>query len=310
MELGEHPLHMVEGPVVSPADPLDPESRTAELPRPGLVPAAGPVEAFDRLVPPAGSGLTGWADRMGRVLLRNIALLVLIALLAALPTHFFVGRVDDTLIAAPALSDLAGGFGLLLLPLMWLAYFAVSALPLLIVLAGVVGVAVPRAADGARPRLGMVWSLVAYRLRALWLWLALLGLVVQALPALDSQQNLAPSVAEPLRILLLIASAGVLTVAGMLGCVVLIEHGRGPSRALHLLTLIRPAGLIVAALAFTGLPRLADSLSGSVAQTATAVVFGVLWAVAALVTYAQARRAEGPVTSVSLRAELAAPDLF
>jgi hypothetical protein len=310
MEFGEHPLHMVEGPVVKPADPLDPESRTAELPRPGLVPTAVEADAFDRLVPPAGSGLPGWADRVGRVLLRNVPFLVLIALLAALPSHFFVGRVDDTLIAAPALSDLAGGFGLLLLPLMWMAYFAVSALPLLIVLAGVVGVAVPRAADGIRPRVGTVWSLVAYRLRPLWLWLALLGLVVQALPVVDSQQNLAPSIAGPLRILLLIGATGVLTVAGMLGCVVLIEHGRGPSRALHLLTLSPPVGLVVAALAFTGLPRLADSLSGSIAQTVTAVVFGVVWAVAALVTYAQARRAEGPVTSVSLRAELAAPELF
>jgi hypothetical protein len=310
MEFGEHPLHMVEGPVVKPADPLDAESRTAELPHPGLVPTAAADDPFDRLVPPAGSGVRGWADRTGRVLLRNPALLLLVALLAALPTHFFVGRVDDTLIAAPALSDLAGGFGLLLLPLMWLAYFAVSALPLLIVLAGVVGVAVPRAADGFRPRLGTVWSLVAYRLRALWLWLALLGLVVQALPVVDSQQNLAPSVAGPLRVLLLLASTGVLTLAGMLGCVVLIEHGRGPSRALHLLTLSPPVGLVLAALAYTGLPRVADSLLGPVAQTVTAVVLGVVWAVAALVTYAQARRAEGPVTSASLRAELAAPELF
>jgi hypothetical protein len=112
-----------------------------------------------------------------------------------------------------------------------------------------------------------------------------------------------------LRIILMIGSTAVLTVAGMLGCVVLIEHGRGPSRALHLLTLSPPVGLVVASLASTVLPRLAAA-GGSVAQTATAVVFGVLWAVAALVTYAQARRAEGPVTSVSLRAELAAPDLF
>jgi hypothetical protein len=313
MDRPEQPLRMVDEPVVERADPLDEESRTAELPHPGVVAAAVPGVAMppDRLVP--GAGLGGWADRVGGVLLRNVALLVLIALLAALPTHFFVGSVDDTLIAAPALSDVIGGFGLLLLPLMWLAYFAVSALPLLIVLAGAVGVAVPAAADGARPRLRTVWSLVAYRLRPLWLWLALFGLVAQGLPLLDSQPDIATSVADPLRIILVIASTGVLAFAGMAGCVVLIEHGRGPARAVHLLTRTPAAGvagLLVASLAFTLLPRLVDDAWGSVAQTVTGVVFGVLWAVAALVTYAQARRAEGPVTSVSLRAELAAPELF
>ncbi|MFI6075065.1 hypothetical protein ACIA5C_26235 [Actinoplanes sp. NPDC051343] len=310
MESAEPPLRLVDEPVVEAADPLDAESRTAELPHPGLVVTAAP-QMSDRLVP--GPGFGGWADKAGGVLLRNVVLFVLIALLAALPTHFFVGRVDDTLIAAPALSDVIGGFGLLLLPLMWLAYFAVSALPLLIVLAGAVGVAVPAAADGARPRLRTVWSLVADRLRPLWLWLALFGLVAQGLPLLDSQPDVAGSVAEPLRIILVLASSAVLTVAGMVGCVVLIEHGRGPSRALHLLAGTPPAGvagLAVASLAFILLPRLADAVGGSVAQTATGVASGVFWAVAALVTYAQARRAEGPVTSVSLRAELAAPELF
>jgi hypothetical protein len=195
MEPAESPLHVVEEPVVESAAPLDSESRTAELPHSSLVQAAEaePPGPRDRLVPVADSGLGGWADRVGGVLLRNVALLVLIALLAAVPTHFFVGRVDDTLIAAPALSDVVGGFGLLLLPVMWLAYFAVSALPLLIVLAGAVGVAVPAAADGARPSLRTVWSLVAYRLRPLWLWLALFGLVAQGLPLLDSQPDAAPS---------------------------------------------------------------------------------------------------------------------
>lgn len=314
MEPVEPALRMVEEPVVAPADPLDEESRTAELPHSGLLPAPEAAGPPDLLVPVAGAGLGGWADRVGGVLVRNLARLTLIALLAALPAHFFrVGSVNDTVIAAPALSDMIGGFGLLLLPLMWLAYFAVSALPLLIVLAGAVGVAVPAAADGARPSLRTVWSLVAYRLRPLWLWLALFGLVAQGLPLLDAQTDAAPGVAGPLRILLMIASTAVFTVAGLLGCVVLIEHGRGPARAVHLLTRTPPAGvagLVAASLAFAALPRLAGSIGGSVAQTATVVVSGVLWAVAALVTYAQARRAEGPVTSVSLRAELAAPELF
>jgi hypothetical protein len=315
MNAAEPPLRLVEEPIVEAADPLDENSRTAELPHPGVVPVPAPEAAGppDRLVPGAGSGLAGWADRVGGVLLRNVALFLPVALLAALPTHFFVGRVDDTLIAAPALSDVVGGFGLLLLPLMWLAYFAVSALPLLIVLAGAVGVAVPASADGTRPRLRTVWSLVAYRLRPLWLWLALFGLVAQGLPVLDSEPDVAASVAGPLRIILALASTGVLAFTGLLGCVVLIEHGRGPGRAFHLFAQTPPgggAGLLAASLAFTLLPRLAHSVAGPVAQTATAVVSGLLWAVAALVTYAQARRTEGPVTSVSLRAELAAPDNF
>jgi hypothetical protein len=315
MEPAEPALRMVDEPVVEPADPLDEESRTAELPRPGVVPAAGPAADLppDRLVLPEGSGLVGWGGKVGGVLRRNLVLLVPVALLAALPTHFFVGDVGDTLIAAPALSDMIGGFGLLLLPLMWLAYFAVSALPLLIVLAGTVGVAVPASADGTRPRLRTVWSLVAYRLRPLWLWLALFGLVAQGLPLLDSWPGMAAGVTGPLRVIVVFASTGVLTFGGLLGCVVLIEHGRGPARAAHLLSRTPPAGvagLVVASFAFTVLPRLALGVAGSVAQTVVAVVSGLLWAVAALVTYAQARRSEGPVTSVSLRAELAAPELF
>jgi hypothetical protein len=308
MQFAEHPLHVVEGPVVDRADPLDDESRTAELPHSGLLPRV--VLPPDVLVPSAGSGLRGWAGRMRGVLLGNAVVLLLIALVAALPTHFFVGRVDDTLIAAPALSDVAGGFGLLLLPLMWLAFFAVSALPLLIVLAGVVGVVVPASADGALPGFATVWSLVGYRLRPLWLWLAPFGLLAQSLPQLLDAEQIPPSVSGPLTVVMALASTAALTLVGVLGCVVLVERGRGPRRALHLLSLGPTAGLVTAALAFTVVPRLAGAVAGSVAQTVTAVLFGVVWAVAALVTYAQARRAEGPVTSATLRAELAAPDLF
>ena len=309
MKPGENGLFVVEGPVGDRADPIDDaESRTAELPHPGRLPAAGP-ELPDRLVPAVDSGLRGWAGRLRGVLPRNVVALLLTALVAALPTHFFVGRVDDTLIAAPALSDLAGGFGLLLLPLMWLAYFAVSALPLLIFLAGVVGAVLPTAADDRRPAFRTVWSLVAYRLRTLWLWVAAFGLLAQSLPLLFNADQLGDGVEIPLGIILTVASTAALTLVGMLGCVVLVEHGRGPRRALQLLSLTQTAGLVVAGLVFTVLPRLAAALGG-VAETLTTAVTGVLWAVAALVTYAQARRAEGPVTSVSLRAELAAPELF
>jgi hypothetical protein len=310
MEPGENALFVVEAPVVERADPIDDtESRTAELPHPGRLPAATP-DRPDRLVPPADSGLRGWARRIADVLPRNAPALLLTALVAALPTHFFVGKVDDTLIAAPALSDLAGGFGLLLLPLMWLAYFAVSALPLLIFVAGIVGSVLPAAADARRPGLRTVWSLVAYRLRTLWLWVAAFGLLAQSLPLLFNADRLGQGVAIPLAIILTVASTAALTLVGMLGCVVLIEHGRGPRRALQLLSFSPTGGLVVAGLLFTVLPRLADAALGGIAETATTVVTGVLWAVAALVTYAQARRAEGPVTSMSLRAELAAPELF
>src|SRR4051812_22395455 len=178
MDSGEGRMRMVEGPVVEAADPWDPESRTAELARPSAVAENDPV------VPPESAGLPGWLTRWRGVLRRCAARLVPVGLLAALPMHYFVGRVDDTVIAAPALSDLLGGFGLLLLPLMWLAYFTVSALPLVICLAGVVAVGLAEGATGALPGLGRMWRLVAYRLRPLWAWFAGLGLLTQALPLL------------------------------------------------------------------------------------------------------------------------------
>jgi hypothetical protein len=309
MDPGEYAIHMIGEPVVASADPFDPESRTAELPRPGG-PTISVPEPADPLVPASGSGLRGWAARAGAVVLRHGRFLVLVAAAAALPMHFFVGRVDDTVVAAPALSDLLGGVGLLLLPLMWLAYFAVSALPLVLSIAGTVGVVLPAAADGRSPGLGAVWRLVAYRLRPLWLWFAAFGVVSQALPLVLTTDRLGAGGSVPLVISLGLVSTTVLTVTGMLGCVVLIERGHGPRRALHLLSLTPSAGLIGAALALTALPRLAGAVWGSVAGSAVGVVLAVLWSVAALVTYAQARRAEGPVTSVSLRGELATPDIY
>jgi hypothetical protein len=141
---------MVEEPVVQRADPFDPEGGTVDLARPdGPEPAWSP----DPLVP--GPGLRGQLAGLGFVFRRGGLQLLPAAVLAALPAHFFVGRVDDTVVAAPALSDLAGVFGLLLLPLMGLAFFAVSALPQVILLAATVGLAVPTAA-GSRPSLQTV----------------------------------------------------------------------------------------------------------------------------------------------------------
>ncbi|GIM93544.1 hypothetical protein [Paractinoplanes toevensis] len=301
-------LHLVGDVVVERADPFDPESRTVELPRPGG-PAVPVADEDDPLVPPLGSGLRGWAERFGGVALRCGVPLSPVGLLAAVPTHFFVGRVDDTVVAAPALSDLLGGFALLLLPLMWLAFFTVSALPLVIGLAGTVGVAVYRATLGVPPRPAAVWRLVAYRLRALWLWFAAFGVITQALPLVLTTDRLGPAVAGPLAVGLTLVSTAVLTFTGVLGCVVLIERGNGRRRAAHLTSMMPLGGLIVASLAVTVLPRLAEAAWGGIASTVVSVPTVLLWAMAALVAYCQGRRAEGPVTSKSLYAALSAPEL-
>jgi hypothetical protein len=310
MDHGEDVLHLVGDVVVESADPFDPESRTAELPRPGA-PVQPIVDEHDPLVPPPGSGLRGWSARFGRLLARCALPLLPVGLLAAVPMHFFVGRVDDTVVAAPALSDLLGGFGLLLLPLMWLAYFAVSVLPLVIGLAGVVAVATYRATFGVAPRPAEVWRLVANRLRSLWLWFTPFGLLTQALPVMLSANRvaIAPSVAAPLAVGLALLSTAVLTFTGVLGCVALIERGNGRRRAVHLVSMMPLGGLILASLAATVLPRLADAAWGGTASTVVAVVTVLLWAMAALVAYAQGRRAEGPVSSRSLYTALSAPEV-
>src|SRR5690242_8063089 len=123
MDRGEDVLRVVEGPVVDRADPFDPESRTAELAQHGIPRAPQPAGPDDPIVPPPGSGLRGWGGRVLRVFRRSGRALLVVAVPVALPLHFFTGQIDDTVVAAPALSDLLGGFGLLLLPLMWLAYF-------------------------------------------------------------------------------------------------------------------------------------------------------------------------------------------
>ncbi|MBM2617300.1 hypothetical protein JIG36_17235 [Actinoplanes sp. LDG1-06] len=304
MNDGEARIFMVEEPVVAAADPFDPEGRTADLSwRRDLGPELPAVT--DPLV--AGPGLAAWARRFGRVVARHAAHLLPVMLLVALPTHFFVGRVDDTIVAAPALADLVGGFGLLLLPAMWLAYLAVSALPLVLSLAGAAGVVLPAAAEGLRPRPGRVWALVSMRLRALWLWFSGFGLLTGGLPLLLTEEQVGTA-GGLVAIVFAIGSTVALTFGGLLGCVVLVERGRGPRRAMHLLSHSRPAGLIVAAAAATVVPRMVDYAFGGLAATVAGVLLVQLWAIAALVTYGQARRAVEPVTSRSLFAELGAPE--
>jgi hypothetical protein len=309
MESGEGHMRMVQGPVVEAADPWDPESGTAELNRPGEpVPSPDEPDQDDPIVPPRGAGLPGWLDRWRGVLRRCAPALLPIGLIAALPMHFFVGRVDDTVVAAPALSDMLGGIGLLLLPLMWLAYFAVSALPLVLALAGTVAVAVAEAVAGSLPGPRRVWRLVANRLRPLWLWFAAFSLLTQALPLLLTADRLGAAVAVPLAVGLGALSTAVLTFIGLLGCVVMIEREHARRRAQHLCSRGRLGGLAVASLGVTVLPRLADAAWGGIASTVVAVAAVQLWAIAALVTYGQARRADGRLTSGSLFAELSAPE--
>jgi hypothetical protein len=292
MTQAEDAMRMVEGPVVRRADPFDAEGGTVELTRPGVPPSAWPR---DPLAP--GRGPRGWLAGFGFVLRRCSARLVPAVILAALPAHFFVGPVDDTVVAAPALSDLAGVFGLLLLPLMWLAYFAVSALPHVILLAGTVAVTVPAAASGAAPRLRTAWRLVAHRLRVLWPWLAAFGLVVQALRLLLTADRLGLAVAAQLAIGLGLAAVAALTITGVLGCVVLVEGGPGLRRAVHLLARGTAGPLVVASLGVLLLPRLGELVAGGIGSTMAAVVAILVWSAAAVVTYTQARFADGTAVS-------------
>ncbi|NMO52060.1 hypothetical protein HH310_12735 [Actinoplanes sp. TBRC 11911] len=293
----EDAMRMVEGPVVEradPFDPFDPEGGTVELARPGAPsPAAWPRDPLA----PAGD-LRGWLAGLAFVLRRCTLPMLPAAALAALPAHFFAGRVDDTVVAAPALSEAAGVFGLLLLPLMWLAYFAVAALPYVILLAGMAGVAVP-AASGARSGLRTAWRLVAYRLRGLWLWLAAFGVVVQALGLLLTADRLGSAPAAQLAVALGIAAVASLTITGVLGCVVLIEGGPGLSRAAHLLSRRTAGPLVVASLGVLLLPRVGELIAGGPGSTIAAVGAILVWAAAAVVTYAQARFADRTAVSSS-----------
>jgi hypothetical protein len=232
--------------------------------------------------------------------------LFLVALVCAGPMHLFTGRVADTVVAAPALSDLGGGFGLLLLPLMWLSYLALIALPVALCLAGSVAVALAWASGDRLPGLGTLPSTALHRVGPLWAWLATVGAIAQV------RWLIPDDIAGPVGGLILSICAAVLAallavLMGVLGCVLLFERGRGPRRALWLLG-VAPrgavAGLAVAGVALAVLPVLVDVLLGSLAGAAAAVVGALLWAVAALVTYAQARRVEGPLTSAQLRWEL------
>ncbi len=302
-------MRLIHGPVVDAAgDPVDDQSDTAELPSRAVVFSEAAAAGPDRLVAPPGTGLRGWTDRFRDVLRGCGGPLLLVAALTAGPMHLSVGRMSDTIIAVPLLSDVLGGAGLLLLPLMWVAYLAMAALPIVLCLAAAVGVIVGWATGGGLPSIRTVMRLVGHRVGALWAWLAVLGAVSQALPLLIASDAAGRRLELALSAALAVASSALAVLMGILGCVVLFERGHGPRRAQRLLAGTPGGalvGLVAASAALTILPSAAGAALGSLAAAPAAVACVLLWSVASLVTYTQARRAEGLVTSGMLRAELA-----
>ena len=244
MDPVEHALHVVEGPVVDQAEALD----HAECVRPSWrwVASAGGRAGRPAGARRAGSGLRGWARRTGAVLRRTGRDCWWWRLIAALPMHFFVGRVDDTVVAAPALSDLAGGFGLLLLP--------ADVAGLLRGLRAAAGDLPGRHGRGggsrggrrracpARGRCGGWWPTGCARCGSGSPRSALLA---QALP-LAAQRRPARARRWSLRwrSCLGLGSTAVLTAVGVLGCVALIERGRGLRRARAPVSIAPTGGLI------------------------------------------------------------------
>jgi hypothetical protein len=296
---GTAPLRLIGHPVVDRADAFADD--TAELPGAASVRAAV-ARTGDPLIAAPAEGMAGWRVRVRGVLAGCGWPLLVVSLVSVGPAHLFAGRIGDSVIAAPMLSDLAGGVGLLLLPLVWLSFFALAALPSVLCLAGVAGVAVGWASRDRRPPLREAFGSVLHRVGPLWAWLALIGAAGQAVALLPDGTALTALQAA------VAAALGSLT--GMLGCVVLFERRRGPRRALQLLA-VSPGWAVVVLAGFgAALVVLPDALSdayglGELAGAAVAVLFGLLWGVAALVTYGCARRVQGPLTSGQLADELA-----
>jgi hypothetical protein len=303
------PMRLVHGPVVDAADPLDEQSETAELPTGDAVRfevqrLAGP----ERLVPDPATGLRGWTNRF-RDVLRHCGLpLLAVAAVTAGPMYLFAARVSDMIFAAPLLSEVLDGAGVLLIPAMWLAYLAMAALPVVLSLGITVAVVVGWATDGRRPGLRGVLRLVGHRIGLTWAWLSLLGAVSQALPLLAAGPIASARLELALSAGLVVVSTALALMMGMLGCVVLFERGQGPGRAQRLLAATPAATmavLVAASAALTVLPSIAGNVFGLLGGAVTAILCAVVWSVATLLTYAQARRGEGPVTSLALVDDLA-----
>ena len=313
-----------DGPLPSSADLL--AAGVADEPAVPHVPPPGP----DRLVPPPGSGLAGWAVRVGAVLRAGwVPMLLATATCGALPLLISL-RLRDTVVLAPLLQELGRGTGLLLLPALWLIVVAIQSLLNALCLAVVSTVAVGWAADGRVPTARTVMRLAGHRVHRLWGWLAIVHAVDQAarfvVPAvLFGGQPGIPTGSSALLVeaSLTVVSWAVVGFIGVLGPVVLFEWGRGPRRAVHLL-LRGPRGpvlgLATVSAALVLLRWAARSWSiGGIGPgwlTVGVTVAGTLvWAVAAVVTYAASASATAsqrgtapPLTSARMRDALAAEE--
>ncbi len=289
-----------------------------------------PPPAPDRLVPPPGSSLPGWAGRVGAVIRAGwVPMLLVTATCGALPLLISV-RLRDTVVLAPLLQELGGGAGLLLLPVLWLIVVAVQSLLNALSLAAVSAVAVGWAADGRVPTARTVLRLAGHRVHRLWGWLAVVHAVDQAarfvVPAVLPGAHPGTSTGSSALVTegsLTVVSWAVVWFVGVLGPVVLFEWRRGPRRAVHLL-LHGPRGPVLGLAAVSAalvlLPWAARSEStggvGGWWLTVGLTVVGTLvWAVAAVVTYAASVSATAaqpgavpPPTSARLRDALAAEE--
>jgi hypothetical protein len=317
--------------VVLPADgplPSSAELLAAGVADEAAVPDAPPAGP-DRLIPPPGSGLPGWAARVGAVIRAGWAPMLLVtAICGALPLLVSV-RLGDTVVLAPLLQELGGGAGLLLLPALWLLVVAVQSLLSAVCLAAVSAVAVGWAADGRVPTARSVVRLAGHRVHRLWGWLAVVHAVDQAArlvaPAVLLGGHLGTDTGRSSAVTawsLAVLSWAAVGFAGVLGPVVLFEWRTGPRRAVHLLR-HGPrgpvSGLVAVSAALVLLPWAARSWSADGvgwSLTIGLTVAGTLvWAVAAVVTYAASvaataahRGAVPPLTSARMRDALAAEE--
>ena len=299
---------------VQAAEPLD---GPTDLLNPRPLPAAAeeqPPATADRLVPEPDAGLGGWFGIVRAAVAACWAPLLMVTTFCAGLPQLLSGSVSEAVVVAPVLTELGGGAGLLLLPLLWVTVVAVKALLLALCVAAVVALVTGWAADGRRPGIHAVARLVGHRIGPLWVWFLILHTVEQVVVGLG--------MGGMFGWVLLAVSWAVAAVAGLLAPVVLFERARGPRRALRLLTRgPRPAmvALALAAVVPVLVPALARELSAGLVEGPAVAVAALLatavgtlfWLVAATVTYAAAAAVSSGrtvLTAPFLKAALAAEE--
>jgi hypothetical protein len=317
-------VRSADGPVPATADLL---GAAGPVPLP-----ADPPSGPDRLVLPPGSPAARWWSLV-RAALRACGppLVVLTVAGAALPGLLTL-RINDAVVFAALLPDLATGGGLLLLPLVALIVIGLDSLLSALCLAGTVALVTGWAATGRPPGIRGMLTLVGHRIWVVWISLAVVhGL--QTTTAYGIPWLAAAGLLDPWAALRTATFVGWVTTAGftaatvlvgVLGPVLLFERGRGLRRALHLLwhgSRVPATGLVLASAASSLLPSWAGDLVEYAAGEVPAVITGLVlaavgsavWAVCATVTYAALVATEsadrgdlGPVTAGFLRDSLAA----